>query len=321
MSLRDWLAWSPPAELRRRGILGLNARNLRYLSRVNPRRLHPRADDKLLTKAVARERGIPVPETYAVLERQGDAASLDGRLAGRPEFVLKPARGSEGRGVVVVERHDGRRFETPSGEGLSLDDLRDHVSATLSGTYSLSGLPDRVIVEERLRRHPAFDPLVSGGTPDVRVVVYRGVAVMGMVRLPTRASRGRANLHQGAVAAGIDLATGRTLGGVWFGRPVTAHPDTGTPVAGHEVPGWERALLAALDLAEGLGLGYVGIDTMPDPERGPVVLEANARPGLAIQIANGCGLVPRLERVDAARPESLKGGERLRLSRELSRIG
>jgi hypothetical protein len=40
-----------------------------------------------------------------------------------------------------------------------------------------------------------------------------------------------------------------------------------------------------------------------------MLLEANARPGLAIQIANGHGLMPRLAAIDArldARPEVLR---------------
>ncbi len=35
-----------------------------------------------------------------------------------------------------------------------------------------------------------------------------------------------------------------------------------------------------------------------DRVRGPLLLEANARPGLAIQISNARGLVPEIERVD-----------------------
>ena len=33
---------------------------------------------------------------------------------------------------------------------------------------------------------------------------------MAMLRLPTKASGGRANLHQGAIGAGVDLVTGVT---------------------------------------------------------------------------------------------------------------
>ena len=52
-------------------------------------------------------------------------------------------------------------------------------------------------------------------------------------------------------------------------------------------------------VAAAVGLGYIGVDIVMDVERGPMLLEANARPGLAIQIANGRGLVPRLEAIDA----------------------
>jgi D-alanine-D-alanine ligase-like ATP-grasp enzyme len=43
------------------------------------------------------------------------------------------------------------------------------------------------------------------------------------------------------------------------------------------------------------GLGYIGADIVLDRLRGPVLLELNARPGLAIQVANQCGLLHRLE--------------------------
>ena len=46
------------------------------------------------------------------------------------------------------------------------------------------------------------------------------------------------------------------------------------------------------------GLGYVGVDLMIDARKGPLLVEMNARPGLAIQIANGCGLRPRLREID-----------------------
>ena len=47
-----------------------------------------------------------------------------------------------------------------------------------------------------------------------------------------------------------------------------------------------------------VGLGYVGADIVIDANEGPLLLEANARPGLAIQIANARGLLPRLREID-----------------------
>jgi hypothetical protein len=46
------------------------------------------------------------------------------------------------------------------------------------------------------------------------------------------------------------------------------------------------------------GLGYAGVDIVIHPEKGPMVLELNAQPGLQIQLANMEGLKKRLERVE-----------------------
>ena len=40
------------------------------------------------------------------------------------------------------------------------------------------------------------------------------------------------------------------------------------------------------------------LDIVLDKAAGPQLLELNARPGLAIQIANGCGLAPRLRHIE-----------------------
>ena len=47
------------------------------------------------------------------------------------------------------------------------------------------------------------------------------------------------------------------------------------------------------------GLGYLGVDIVLDRYHGPLILELNARPGLAIQIANRVGLAQRLRRIEA----------------------
>lgn len=299
MGRLSWRSWVWPWKLRERGVLGINGRNADFVLHENPRAHYPRVDDKLLTKRICEARGIPVPETYLVIERNGDIARFGELVERRPEFVIKPGEGSEGRGIIVVAGRDGSEFVTSSGQRLALSEVCYHLSTILSGLYSLGGQPDRAIVEQRIQRHPAFEAVAVGGTPDVRVVLYRCVPVMAMVRLPTRASRGRANLHQGAVAAGVDLRTGKTSGGVCKNRAVAVHPDTGDPIAGLQIPSWDVLLDAAVQLAEALELGYVGVDFVIDATLGPVVLEANARPGLAIQLANRRGLTPRLELVSA----------------------
>jgi alpha-L-glutamate ligase-like protein len=283
--------WAWPAELRRAAILGINARNLALVGALNPRALYPRLDDKVLTKALCGERGIPVPDTYAVIERFGEIRRLPELLDGRQEFVIKPARGAGGRGVLVIVRETGSTFHTSKGTALPLSEVQHHVSTTLSGLYSLGGRPDRAIIEQRICPHPAFQSLAVGGTPDIRILVYRFAPIMAMLRLPTAESGGRANLHRGAVGAGIDMTTGRTCGGVHHSRAIDVHPDTAAVIAGNQLPFWEESLAIAGRLGQALEAGYIGVDVVLDADRGPVALEANTRPGLAIQIANRRGLL------------------------------
>jgi len=320
MARPTWRFWAWPWELRRKGVLGINRRNADHVLPLNPRRLYPRVDDKLFTKRICEARGIPVPATYAAIERHGDIRAFPRLTGGRQEFVIKPAAGSEGRGIIVVAGHDGSRFTTSSGGRHSLADLKYHLSTILSGLYSLGGQPDRAIIEERIVRHPVFENVAVGGTPDIRIILYRSAPVMAMVRLPTRESGGRANLHQGAIAAAIGLATGLTYGGVCRSRAASTHPDTGASIEGLAIPGWSALLDAAMRLAEGLELGYVGIDFVLDARGGPVVLEANARPGLAIQVAHRAGLRPRLAFIDAQPPEMLRPDRRMELVTRLAQM-
>jgi alpha-L-glutamate ligase-like protein len=149
-----------------------------------------------------------------------------------------------------------------------------------------------------VRFSPLFERISFQGVPDIRVIVFRGVPIMSMVRLPTRTSHGKANLHQGAVGAGIDLATGVTLDGVMGTQVVTHHPDSVHGIAGLKIPDWDVILDISARCYELTGMGYIGVDIVLDRDLGPLVLELNARPGLAIQIANRQGLLRRLKICD-----------------------
>jgi alpha-L-glutamate ligase-like protein len=290
--------WAWPQELSRQGILGINRRNVQYLFKFNPRCTYKLVDDKIYTKQLCYDHGIAVPRTYAIIERFGDVRHLTEIIDEYPEFVVKPASGSGGRGVLVIVGRDGKLLVGAKGQRMPFSELRYHVCSTLSGLYSLGGQSDRVIIEERIVPHSIFEGLSIGGTPDIRIIMYRGYPALAMLRLPTKASRGRANLHQGAVAAGIDLKTGRTLGGVWHNRAIAIHPDTGLAIGGLTIPYWSQILTIAQDLSAALKMGYIGIDIVLDIKEGPVVLEANARPGLAVQIANRTGLLKVLAEID-----------------------
>ncbi|MBI2784610.1 MAG: alpha-L-glutamate ligase-like protein, partial [Gammaproteobacteria bacterium] len=163
-----------------------------------------------------------------------------------------------------------------------------------------------------------FEPISFQGVPDIRVIVFRGVPVAAMVRLPTRASGGRANLHQGAMGIGIDLATGISRDGVLRNRSCDTHPDTGHSTLNIVIPHWQQILRLAIECADTVGLGYLGADIVMDRELGPLMLELNARPGLTVQVANQRGLLLNLQRVQAMEhlPESVEA--RLALAQSLA---
>jgi len=305
-------------QLREAGVLGLNERNTDFIMRLNPRRLYPRVDDKVITKELALKAGMAVPELYGVISNQGEIKEFTNLVADRESFVVKPAQGSGGDGILVVTGRSKRRrdsFRLASGMLISRGELAHNISNIVSGQYSLSGNRDKALIEYCVSFDPVFSELSYQGVPDIRVIVYRGYPAMAMVRLPTRASDGKANLHQGAVGAGVDMSLGETLTGVLGNELVDEHPDTGALVAGLQIPKWDFILETAARGFEVTELGYLGVDMVIDRDLGPMILEMNARPGLNIQIANCTGLASRIARIEEIFDRKATPEQRARVAR------
>lgn len=285
--------------LREIGLMGLGQRNAEFVLRYNQRRFYPRVDDKLITKSLAQGIGLPVPDLYAVVREEHEIAELHERLKPYDQFVVKPAHGSGGDGILVITGRRGDKYRRSNGHLMSRDEFDHHLSNGLSGLFSLGGQSDHLLVEYCVQFDPIFDQVSYKGVPDVRIIVFLGYPVMAMIRLPTRMSDGKANLHQGAIGVGIDIPTGITRRGVWGNEPIKEHPDTEHTIVGLEIPRWGELLHMAAQCYELSELGYVGVDFVLDKNKGPLILELNARPGLAIQIANGNGLLHRLRKVEA----------------------
>ena len=305
-------------KLRAAGVLGLNERNADFIMRLNPRRLYPRVDDKAITKDLALAAGMAVPDLYGVICNQGEVRRFGEIVAAHESFVVKPAQGSGGDGILVITGRSKRKrdsFRLASGVLISEAEIRHHISNIVSGQYSLSGNPDKALIEYCVSFDPTFAEVSYQGVPDIRVIVYRGYPTMAMVRLPTRASDGKANLHQGAVGAGVCMSRGETLTGVHENLIVDEHPDTGALIAGLVIPQWDFILESAARGFEVTGLGYLGVDMVIDRDKGPMILEMNARPGLNIQIANSTGLTSRVRRVDEIYDSAATPEERARVAR------
>jgi alpha-L-glutamate ligase-like protein len=285
--------------LRRAGVLGLNCRNSEYTLKYNQRRFYPLVDDKVLCKERLKERNLPVPDLIGVVEFNSQAAHVEELIGTNREFVIKPANGSGGSGILVITDRRADYFLDSDSRLVLKEDLVHHLTNVIGGLYSLGGQPDVAMIESLVHFDPLFAQLTYHGVPDIRVIVFKGYPVMAMTRLPTRMSHGKANLHQGAIGAGIDLATGMTFGGVSGNSLVETHPDTGHRIEGFQVPHWGRIMDMAAQCYEAVELGYLGVDIVLDRDLGPLILELNARPGLNIQLANRRGLRERLDAIEA----------------------
>lgn len=307
--------WCFPGELRRVGILGMNRRNVSYIARYNQRRRFPLADNKLKTKLLAERFKLPTPKLRAVIRYQYEIADCHAQLEALDGFVIKPAKGAGGKGILVIKDRQGDAYTKSSGKVCGFHDLKRHLSNILAGLYSLGGTPDVAFVEDLILPDPMFETLSYEGVPDIRIIIFKGFPVMAMLRLSTRESDGKANLHKGAVGVGLDIASGRCLHAVQHSGRVQRHPDTGIALDTICIPNWENLLILASRCYEITGLGYIGADLVVDRVHGPMLLELNARPGLSIQVANGCGLLPRLQTIEAFDPEFVPdAAERVRLS-------
>ena len=273
------------------GVVGMNFRNRHFVAGFNHRREIAVARDKIATKERLAPAGVAIPATIAVLRRAAHIERVYAELQNRSGgFVVKPARSAQGRGILLCRTAEDGGVVKLSGTRLSRQAFLFHLHQILHGEFSFGRPDDAVLVEELLETDSDWILPALPGSPDLRIILFDREPVMGMARLPTSHSDGRANLHCGAVGVGIDLATGRTCGGVQSDRLVDRHPDTGALLAGHPIADFETCLAAARRCAEVFDLGYIGVDLMRDRSRGPVVLEVNARPGLALQLANRRGL-------------------------------
>jgi alpha-L-glutamate ligase-like protein len=292
-------------------ILGMNARNLSYIRPHNRKEAKRLADDKIASKKMLSKANIPVPRLIAQISSRRTLEQFDWNIL--PEsFVIKPNRGLGGDGIIVVYGRKKGQSDTwvkSNGSAITVQDIKTHIEHILDGEFSLSGTPDIAFFEERLKLSKEFRPYAYKGIPDIRIIVYNKVPVMAMLRLPTKESDGKANLQQGGIGVGIDMARGITTTAVQGkSRLVEYVPDTRLLLSGIKIPYWDEILHLAIKAQIVSGLGYLGADIALDRDNGPVILELNARPGLSIQVANMAGLKRRLERVEGLRIKTIARG-------------
>lgn len=269
-------------------VLSINQRNLGYIYEHNQRRDFVFADDKVLAKKVLSKSGVPVPHTFFLVDSFYQVNRIDEDLNKLDDFVIKPAQGRGGGGIMVITEKHGASWKTASGSTTGSHEIKRHVADIVFGNHSFDKA-DVAIFEERLVSAELLQELSPWGIPDVRIIAFKDELQMAMCRIPTKSSGGRANLHQGALAVGLDLEFGRSTHAIYKNRLITHHPDHNRNLIGLEIPYWSEVLEIAALCAKTVPLKYLGVDIAITVD-GPKVLEVNARPGLAIQLANDKGL-------------------------------
>ncbi|PIS08758.1 hypothetical protein COT75_04725 [Candidatus Beckwithbacteria bacterium CG10_big_fil_rev_8_21_14_0_10_34_10] len=303
--------------MKTRDILGLNSRNVLFSSKYNKKGGKLIANHKLLTKNVLRKAKLPIPKLYRVFRRFEDIDKFN-FLKKLPEsYVIKPDNSLGGEGILVIERQGRYAGEwiTTTEDTKTVNDLKLLLREIIEGRFSMRGQPDFAFVEERIRVHPIFEKVSWGGTPDIGVVVFNRIPVMAFLRLPTKESGGRANMHQGAIACGIDISSGITIGGVKGSKEIDFFPGTRRKLKGIKIPIWDEILKLAINCQLTVPeLNFMRVDIALQPslkkpgKTFPKVLELNAQPGLKIQLANKAGLRRRLERVEGLEVDSPEKG-------------
>ena len=304
-------------------ILGLNRRNQEYVRPYNPPSAKRIADNKILTKRVLAKEDIQTPEVYKLIRTKKQLKFLDWDSLPK-SFVIKPNQGTGGNGIVVFygKKKGENAWIRPNGNIMTKNDIILHIENILDGRFSMGNRQDIAIIEERVKTDPLLKEYSYKGVPDIRVICFNGVPIMAMIRIPTKRSNGTANLHSGAICTGLDIATGITT---YSMQMDTNSPFTDTyedidmttdlvenkVLRGIHIPNWDNILTIALKCQRISKLGYIGVDIALDSEKGPVVFELNARPGLGIQVANKAGLRWRLEKVKDLQVRSIKHGIRL----------
>jgi len=277
-------------------VMGMNRRNLGYVYPNNPRRYFAYANDKLLTKRTLAKAGLNIPKTYLSVSYFYELQKVESKLCQLNSFVIKPASGSGGNGIVVIVDYQDDKWISISGKVYTFEMIKKHIADTIFGIFSF-GINDTAIIEERVIQDEHITKLSPQGLADIRMINYKGENVKAMLRIATEASDGKANLHQGGIGLAIDLKSGKSFSAQIQRENVTHHPDSGEPLLDIQIPYWQELSTLCEAVAEIIPMGYLGID-IAISEKGPIILEVNARPGIEIQNISDEGMIDILESID-----------------------
>ena len=278
-------------------LLWQNARNLDYIKEYNTKFARKLADSKLKTKNFLKEHNIDVPKTIAILDSHDQIVDSIFEKIELP-FVVKPNGGFWGKWILVFDKKDSSwNFITNDWKVFSKKELLNHFWEILDWFYSLSWNRDKVIIEKKIELDEEIELLWKFWLPDIRIITFNMVPVMAMLRVPTKQSKWKANLHAWACWVWIDIWTWKLTFITSHWKIIKSIPGI-WDVRGLKLPKWEKALFLAVKAQQVTKIAYMWCDIVLDKRDWPLILELNIRPGLEVQVANMAPLKDRLEKVE-----------------------
>lgn len=272
--------------------------------------------DKLITAERFSQASIPAPWLIAVIGRDSSAhphgrsipslthlEEVGAALASCPERIfVKPATAWRGQGAMGPERRNGRW-------SVGSETLSDR---ELAGRLLASAPPSGLLLQERLRSHPALTPVGGAlGLGCVRMntaftrtgpeFLFAFAKIMGHEGLVDNFAGGK----YGNLASGVDKesgrltqAFGRRRGRQYLIESVDSHPITGARLAGFQLPMWQEIVSLARHTAASFPEApLVGAD-IAITAHGPRVIEIQSDWESNIsQLTFGAGLRPLLREV------------------------
>ena len=174
-------------------VLGINSRNRDLIYKLNSSALLDLAADKLQSKAALSASGIPIAQTLASCSSYQDLDDFLLTAQGQNGFALKPNRGSQGNGILIIDHFDGENFFTVNGRRVSPKELARHIGEILSGSFAQDGSEDSAYLEPLLLQHEDLNKLANLGLADIRIILHHKKPISAMLRVPTKKSNGKAN--------------------------------------------------------------------------------------------------------------------------------
>lgn len=317
-------------------ILWMNARNLNYIKRFNPKKSIRLADNKIKTKIFLSERWIPVPQTYGIIKNRQQLYDFDFSNFPKKDFVVKPNKWSKWQWIFITKflweidksqeeisydkkdffwlwkyiqlynkffekrfwwLHSSNNFYKVWWEEIDDNTFRRYLLDIIDWKHSLTTWNDTILIEEKLIPWQWFKRFCEHGLADIRVIVFNLVPVAAMVRIPTEKSWWKANLAQGGIAMWVEVWSWKIFSFFQNRKLYTdKFPDKYSDYLWYKIPFWNDILAYSSEIQYFVNLWYLALDWVITDEW-PKLLEINARAGLEVQNVCALNLKQRLNKV------------------------